>query len=386
MLTTFRKRLLFCSSVAPQRTGAGELLVYRHLTSLKRWDIVTVAPENRPAEGAFRQKLVIATSDTPRWLRRARRGLLWSAADKALARLTVTNFASAADSFRPDAVVSVMVPDILLTAAALYAQERGIPLVLFCHDDYERIMPWAARSYFGKIYCQAAMRLCVSETMAGEYVRRYGVLGVVLPPIPGKPLSETRAQRDGETLTIGYAGSLGRGYEQVMVSLADALHERGGRLVIASRTLRTVAAAVWRHAAVTDLGMLDPERVESSLLQAGVNALLAVQSFDPADRLIQYNFPSKLTEYMMFGLPILIAAPEYASVARWLTKEPSAATLVPRPDADAFSEVLTRLGQASERWALAKATAEVAQRYTPDRLSNLFEDSLLEAIGSKAPA
>lgn len=84
MLTSSRKRLLFCSSVAPQKTGAGELLVYRHFANLKRWDIVTVVPEDRPAQGEFWQKVAVDPSHTPGWLRRARRSWFWPAADKAL--------------------------------------------------------------------------------------------------------------------------------------------------------------------------------------------------------------------------------------------------------------------------------------------------------------
>lgn len=316
-----RKRLLYCSSVVPQRTGAGELLVYRHLARLTDWDVMVVGPQDRPAEGDYGRQVTVESSVVMRSLIRLRRGPLWAVADRVEGRQVTARLSAAADGFGPDVVVSVNVPDIYLTAAAQYAASRGIPLAIFCHDDYEGDVPPSARGYLGSFYRQAAVRFCVSRVMEREYGRRYGVPGLPLYPIPGQAPKSLRPQRDEAPLVVGYAGALGRGYEQAMVALADALAGRGGRLVIAWRTLRTIAAQVWRHPAVTDLGALDPDHVEPALMQAGVNVLCVVQSFDPLEARIRLNFPSKLTEYMMLRLPILVVAPEYASVPLWLAEE-----------------------------------------------------------------
>ncbi len=341
---------------------------------------MTVSPHDRPAEGEYVQKVSVTPSALLKFLMRLRRGLLWRIADKAAGIQVVSKFAAAADDFKPDVVVGVMLPDIYLTAAAHYAGKHDIPLVIFCHDDYEQYLPLGARGYFANIYRRASVRLCVSEVMEREYTRRYGVAGLVLHPIPGTAKKETRQQRDGDVLTVGYAGSVGQGYESAMLALADALAAQGGRLVIASPTLRTVAARIWYHPAVTDLGPLAPEQVERGLADRGVNVLAVVQSFDPGETQIKYNFPSKLTEYMMYGLPILVVAPEYASTPLWLAEEPSAAILVTIPESGAFREPLMRLAQAGERFALARATGEVAQRFVAQQLSDLFERSLRQAI------
>lgn len=386
MLTSLRKRLLYCSSVAPQRTGAGELLVHRHLTRLADWDVMVVTPPERPADPDFERRLSVPWSPMLRLVGLLRRGAWWKVVDRAAGRRLVSGFARAADEFRPDIVVSVLLPDAYLTAASVYARHADIPLAIFCHDDYEDYPLPGMGGYLGAIYRQAGVRFCVSEVMAREFVRRYGVSGTVLYPIPERNPGAICPQSEGAPLVVGYAGSLGDGCEVAMVALADALAARGGRLVIASRTPHTVASKIWRHPAVVLLGALAPNEVLSRLLAAGVNVLSVVQSFDPADRVIQFNFPSKLTEYMTFGLPILVVAPDYASVPLWLAEEPGAAVLVMRPETEAFAEPLARLSRAEERLSLARATAVAASRYSPGHLRALFEDGLRLAMAAQVPS
>ena len=376
MLTSARKRLLFCSTVAPQRTGAGELLIYRHLTRLGNWDVMVVTPPERPADADFERRLSVPWSPMLQLLARLRRGVWWKIADHVAGRRLMSGFAQAADEFRPDIVVSVLLPDLYLTAAAAYARRADIPLALICHDDYGDFSLPGMDDQLGAIYRHAGARFCVSRVMEREFARRYRVRGTALYPIPERNPGTIQPQREDAPLVVGYAGSIGDGYEAAMLAFANALATRGGRLVIASRTPHTVAAKVWHHPAVTLLGALAPDEVLGRLLAEGVNVLSVVQSFEPSERVIQFNFPSKLTEYMTFGLPVLVVAPDYASVPLWLAEEPGAAVLVTRPEIEAFAEPLGRLSRAEERLSLASATAAIASRYSSDHLSSLFEEGL----------
>jgi hypothetical protein len=147
-------------------------------------------------------------------------------------------------------------------------------------------------------------------------------------------------------------------------------------------TSRTLTPRIWSHPAVLDLGVFDPEHLESELIKAGVNVLAVVQSFDPEEKRIQFNFPSKLTEYMTFGLPILIVAPEYASAALWVRTEgqEAVAALITRAEPEAFLQTLTRLKLAQARQNLAKSMGQIARFYSPEVLNRRFQNALLEAI------
>src|SRR5690348_3769501 len=162
------KRLLYCSSVSPQAKTAGELLVYRHLRARPRERLMVVTPDQKRASADLQPAISVSVARPPRWVQRFRRNIFWSAADRLCGDLLKARFAEQADQFRPESVCSVLLPDSLLTAAASYAKERNLPLVLFCHDDYANFTSCLGRRYLANIYRQAAVKLCVSNIMEQE--------------------------------------------------------------------------------------------------------------------------------------------------------------------------------------------------------------------------
>jgi glycosyltransferase involved in cell wall biosynthesis len=377
-------RVLYCSAVAPQPTGAGELLVHRHLTALTEWHLMIVAGEDRPASPDVVADLTTVPR-VPRWIQRCRRGPAFASAERVAARWLVARFERQADRFRPSIVVSTMLPDPLMSAAARFAARRGIPLVLFCHDDYAPALSSSARRFLRDVYRQAAVRLCVSRAMEEEFAHRYGVRGEVLPPIPAAPAAAVRPAHDGEPLIVGFAGAIGQGYTGAFVALADALAREGGRLVVASPTPRDGYSRIFSHPAVTDLGALRVADVRATMLAAGVNTLAVVQSFALDDeRSYRFNFPSKLTEYSTYGLPVLVVAPPTASAATWMCDNSGSGILVHALDGDALSEAVRRLAFANERVALAAGFRSAASAFDPALLQRRFERALLQSAGAPA--
>src|SRR5262249_40197972 len=95
--------------------------------------------------------------------------------------------ASAIEDFAPQAVLTVGIAGSWMGADAL-ARHLKIPVHLIVHDDHHYAffwMPylraWGGR-VFGKTYRRASSRLCISEPMEREYLRRFGVSGQVLLP------------------------------------------------------------------------------------------------------------------------------------------------------------------------------------------------------------
>jgi hypothetical protein len=372
--------LLFCSSVSPQPTAAGNLLAYRHLSLLRDWQVLAIVPSGHPIPGELIRVEELAVAGPPRWLQRCRRGFAYPYADRECARRIVQRSESKAMSFAPHTVLSVLLPDSFVTAAARFARREGLPLVLLCHDDYEAFVPASFRPYLGRIYRQADVRLCVSRPMEEEFFARYGVRGEVLPPIPSGPSVPVRPQSDGEPLIVGFAGSIGFGYEDALCRLADVLGEENGRLAVASPTPRSLVTRVWRHPAVIDLGTLPPDSVRPALLGAGVNVLAVVQSFDPAESgAFRLNFPSKLTEYTTFGLPILLMAPESASAAIWMRQNPAAGIAIHSVAVHEARNAIRQLKSVAVRRKLAQGLNEAAIGFDPHFLQQQFESALARA-------
>jgi hypothetical protein len=218
--------------------------------------------------------------------------------------------------------------------------------------------------------------------MEEEFFARYGVRGEVLPPMTSGPADPVQQQYDERVLVVGFAGSIGHGYEDAFCCLADALEREGGQLVVASPTPRSMMPRIWRHPAVLDLGGLPPDAVRPAFMAAGVNVLAVVQNFDPIDLdAFRLNFPSKLTEYTRFGLPILVVAPKSSSAALWIMRNSDAGILVHRPTINDISAAIQRLKIASERQKLAIGVSVAAAEFDPEVLQRRFEAALLQACG-----
>jgi hypothetical protein len=346
----------------------------------ERGTTMFVVPDDKPIAEELSHEVSVYPPVPLRSIRRLRRGFLWSVAERLAASQLLRGFSERADRFKPAVVCTVMMPDWFATAAALYARSRRLPLVLFCHDDYSSLIPKSAVDHLAALYRQASIRLCVSAVMRDEYIRLFGVSGDVLPPIPGHRVRSVQEQREGQPIVVGFAGSIGFGYLDAIVALADHLREFDGRLVIASPTPRKLIRPVCEHPSVQDLGVLSPDAVEPSFSAAGVNVLAVIQSFDPAEqRAFRLNFPSKLTEYVTFGLPVLILAPSGASASLWLRDKPEIAVLVNELTPAALLPALRRLSKADGRWKLAQEIRSAASEFDPGKLNRQFECSLTEA-------
>jgi hypothetical protein len=371
-----RRRLLYCSSVSPQPVADGRLLVYRHLSRLYSHDRLLVVPSCSPPS----QQLSMAASSpvlpASIWLRRLRRGVLYPLGDRLLANRVIQHCELVCNQYLPDVVVSVFLPDTYMTAAAGFARKHQLPLVLLCHDDYEDSTPASFHPTLAKIYRQASARLCVSQPMVHEFQKRYGAKGIVLLPIPSGPAQQPLPQATQTPLRIGFAGNICSGYQTALLQLANSLSQLGGRLCIASHSSRNTMNRVWTHPAVIDLGSLAPEQVRQAFVDAGVNVLAVVQSFDPQDeRAFRYNFPSKLTEYSTFGLPLLIVAPVSASAFVWAGKHANVAAVTTNL-AEGLTETVHSLNNAGTRASLAENFYKAAMEFDPEKQQAIFEAAL----------
>jgi glycosyltransferase involved in cell wall biosynthesis len=253
------------------------------------------------------------------------------------------------------------------------------------NEEFEKVFPWAKKALFRKnrgVYRAASRRLCVSPEMAEFLEKRYGVPGEVMYPNRSEELQpraaelsltlraaadqKTKRRRDQETdasqagdfdrdhfdilkdsslvtrlpgghlakprfssqasapLTLGYAGSLAYGYGEALVALIPVLREVGARILISTprppEKLKVLLEATdvveWmpHRADIMDLWRTMQERADVMILPYSNPA-------GPHELLYRTHFPSKLTEYLALGMPVVVSGPEEATGVRYANAE-----------------------------------------------------------------
>ncbi|MEQ2005883.1 MAG: glycosyltransferase [Limisphaerales bacterium] len=277
--------------------------------------------------------------------------------------------------FQPEAVLTVPHGYGWL-AAARCAAGRRVPLHLIIHDDWPRVanLPppcaaWLDRQ-FGRVYRQAASRLCVSPFMQENYAARYGVPGTVLYPsrAPDGPVFDAppeRLRQRGAGLTCAYAGTINsEGYARPLRLLAEDLAQVGGRLMLFGPANAADARQMGLVGPNVELRGLVKSAELIHRLRNEADVLFVPMSSAPGERdNMMHGFPSKLTDYTAAGLPLLIHGPEYCSAMRWAREHPGVAELVDAEDDRRLSLAIRRLADdPAHRMSLGARALEVGRR------------------------
>ena len=253
------------------------------------------------------------------------------------------------------------------------------------NEEFETVFPWAKNALFEKnrlVYRAAARRLCVSPEMAEFLEQRYGVPGEVMYPNRSEELQpralddslvlraslqrheargarredskrpETRGERGEEdegnfdkgnfdilkdsppatshplqasaALTLGYAGSLAYGYGEALVELIPVLRVVAARILISTPRPPEKLKALLE---ANDVVEWMPHRADINemwrTMQERADVMILPYS-NPArgnDLLYRTHFPSKLTEYLALGMPVIVSGPEEATGVKWARGE-----------------------------------------------------------------
>jgi colanic acid biosynthesis glycosyl transferase WcaI len=160
--------------------------------------------------------------------------------------------------------------------------------------------------------------------------------------------------------------SLVRAFESEPAMTANALLAITGTGVAADE-----ARAEIHSDRVQMLGMVDDERLEHELAEADV--AFVSQRYEGSE----FNIPSKLMNFMAYGLPILAAVNPAGEVAR-IVRESGAGWVVDSSDAEAFPHEVARLAgsrpEINERGTTARRYAE--EHFTQAGFAARFEQTL----------
>jgi colanic acid biosynthesis glycosyl transferase WcaI len=321
----------------------------------------------------------------PLWIGRA------SARERYRQELTFMASQAAATPFlrRPDVLVSTSPSFPALLPAIANVRARRIPWVLWLHDllpdgatatglvNHDSSVLRLARRLERAAYGAADRIVVLSRSFTDNLVAK-GVepekIELIYDPATRVPANSATTRNGGE-LRILSMGNIG--HTQGLTSLVRSF-ETHRELTNRARLLITgtgVAADEARAEIISDrirmLGMVSDERLERELQTADV--ALVSQCYEGAE----FNIPSKLMNFMAYGLPILAAVNPAGEVAR-LVQESRAGWVVDSGDPDAFPREIARILNAETeiRERAARARHYAAEHFTQTAFAARFEATL----------
>jgi len=376
-------RLLVFSQAIPESRYAGSLLLLRLLKSYPPESILVIGPRPHPESAILRCRYELLRDVPLARLYRTRLSRLKRSLDAFGfgGKISDHDAETMAQAFRPDVVVTVMQESQFYRAAASFCERNSVPLVLVIHDLvelFEPVLPWAInrrRQRNAEVVRSAAVRFCISPAMVDRLRKDYGVDSTVLYPnrseeLTPRPPAMSEALRNDGHLTIGYAGSLSYGYGEAVQAILPALKSADAVLRVYSPAAPAGLGEYLEYAGFLPAPMQTWERIKNEC-----DAVLLPYAWPEQFRaLYETHFPSKLTEYLGLGMPVLISGPAYAAGVAWGLRHPLAALTVSDPSEEAMRAACVRLrNDAALRMSLASEGVHAGnEEFGPIGIRNQF--------------
>ncbi|MBD2209703.1 glycosyltransferase [Nostoc linckia FACHB-104] len=381
--------IIVISSVAPQPTSAGQVLLYRHLSQVDEWT-VSVVPNPKD-------------NKAPSWRTKLMRRLEHSRFNYWSNDLDVIDRASNWDnlllnSHQKRFYAQTAGKTLILTvahgdgcwAAQRFAQRNQLPLVTIFHDWWPDIpnvhQPFRQllEQRFVQLYQKSNLALCVSDGMKNALVSHPN--STVLYPIPAilqsNSVSNIPTESDrSPSIRVLYFGGL-YDYAPMLAELLQVTKENP-KVQVQVRGSNPDWPADFRSE-MRDRGLwLDfAPREELNQWLTSADAFLVTMSFDPAlRRRMETSFPSKLPEYAQFGKPLVIWGPQYCSAVKWGQKG-DRALCVTEKHPTALVAALERLKSSPEqqKYYARQALAAAETEFNPHILQNHFLTAIKSLI------
>jgi colanic acid biosynthesis glycosyl transferase WcaI len=307
----------------------------------------------------------------------------------------MAQFASTPALSRPDVLVSASPSFPALFPAMLNARIRRVPWVIWLHDilpdgaassgivDESSVVIRAARRLERAAYREAGRIVVLSQAFTANLTDK-GVpeqkIELIYDPATRVPVQEPSLGPRPQPPRLLSMGNIG--YSQGLAPLVAAFErseDLAGTAVQFVITGNGMAAedtrSEIRSHRVEMPGVVDDGRLEQELRAATI--AFVSQQYDGAE----FNIPSKIMNFMAYGLPVLAAVNPTGEVAR-IVGEANAGWVVDSSDPDSFPRKLAEILRApAEIVARGEAAYQHAQRhFTQAGFAERFDTSLTEVV------
>lgn len=303
--------------------------------------------------------------------------------------------------FQPDIVYThaTSIGNMMLVWDIL--KKYKVSLVVHIMDDYLNVMNtpgmtyryWkkTTDTYFKRLLEKSAVALSICQEMSDEYEAKYGRPFIPFhnPVVLKQWLKYTRTtwEVDG-TFTVMYAGRIGRGTSDSLVDIGSAVANLGEE----GLDIQFVVQSTTKESPHKDLiaakphCLIHPPVAYEALPQklASADLLVLPMDFDPENfSYIRLSMPTKCSEYMATGVPILVYAPEQAALVQYAKRE-NWAEVVDQNKVTALVETIRRLYLETERRSsLGQVGKQTAVRsHDAGNVRKAFKKLMVDAVSA----
>jgi glycosyltransferase involved in cell wall biosynthesis len=377
-------RVLLISSVQPRDTSGGELVLHRHLCRPSNWEFELYGTEPEQFRIGILDRRLAGRLNQTRLRRWAQDYLLlrdgrWL--DKELRHTRLS---------RRQTIVMTVAHGDACGAAVRFARRHHLPLVTVFHDwwpDIPDVHPFVReilRKRFQRTYSESRVAWCVSDGMRAALGSHPHV--DVLYPVPplhprACPKLSNVSSSQKSAFKILYAGNLGEYGPMLQNALQSSKDHPSLRLEVRGTNPN------WPQSFRTEMRQRGlwfefVPRCDLDSWLASADAFLIPMVFDAnMRRRMQTSFPSKLTEFVQFGKPLVIWGPDYCSAVQWARRGERAVCAVDEgaPKLLAILEDL-RKSPAEQRRLSKEATSAAINEFDPIDIQKRFLSGLDEAV------
>ena len=390
---TAKPRVLLISIVPPKNDCGVRILMYRQLVQRSPFELHVASKADFADDG-----LVHSALRLPYFIHRIRKSRLgptlaaWITDYENLVwPLTPnTQVEAAVENFKPHLILTLAECG-LCHIARKTAQRHGLPLVgLFLdwfpvmkgHYGHLPTQPILSRR-FRELYVACDLAICVSDGMQevlGPHPNTH-----VIYPMPGKHCIPEKLWPPRGKFRLVYVGSVQSFYGRMLCSLiAKVEATKDLEIVVVGPNADWPQPILERTKANgTYLGFKAPD--EAAAVIASADALLVVMTFESEHQLFtRTSFTTKFADYVAFGKPVILWAPDYCTPVR-VARENGGALVVDDEDPEAIISLSRRIASdAAWREQLSQQATQLRQTlFNPERLHAIFVDEIAKLIRNR---
>lgn len=241
--------------------------------------------------------------------------------------------------FSPDIIYSQLSSLEEIRIVSTLQKELKLPLAIHIMDDWpsticERYFPkliWRKiiNRELLRLLKQAKALLSISEPMSAEYQKRFGLTFIPFHnPIDTRlwlPHSKTTFSLNEKHITILYSGRIGVGISHSLLEFAeaiDSMNEEGLNIKLHIQTAvneRDILQQLLSYQCVVVNPVADYSQIPSIFSESDI--LLLANDFDKqAVTFLKFSMPTKASEYMISGTPVIVYSPKETAVTQFFNQ------------------------------------------------------------------